>query len=302
MELRHLKMIREVAECKSLTKAAERLYLSQSALSHQLKEVEGYFKTQLFIRQKKQMLLTQQGEIILASGRKILEEVENAKTAVKRLTDSDAGEIRFSSECYTSYHWLSNILKDFHLSYPRVQIKIEMEATRNATTYLLDDKIDVGVFEENKNKKIAYTQLFSDEFYVIVPQEHKWSKLKWIEPGELYTEPYIMYNIPVEKSTICDQVFNNRLPAKVYQLPLTEVIFEMVKAGIGFTILPNWVAFHYLRSGELTAVRITRKGIKRTWYAGVLKDKINPPYLKTFISMLSRHMKNSEEHKALKVA
>src|SRR5215217_8895764 len=110
MELRHLKMIREVAECKSLTKAAERLYLSQSALSHQLKEIETYFKAQLFIRQKKQMILTKEGEIILASGKKILEEVENTRNAIKKITDKDAGEIRFSSECYTSYHWLSNIL------------------------------------------------------------------------------------------------------------------------------------------------------------------------------------------------
>src|SRR5215213_4554945 len=302
MELRHLKMISEVAETKSLTKAAERLYLSQSALSLQLKELEDYFKTQLFIRQKKQMLLTKQGEIVLASGKKILEEVEYIKTAVKRATDKESGEIRFSSECYTSYHWLSNILKDFNAIYPKVQIKIEMEATRNALNYLLDDKIDVGVFEDTKNKKLSYTQLFSDEFYLIVHPAHKWAKLKWIEAEELHAEPYIMYNIPLEKSTICEMVFHQNMPPQVYQLPLTEVILEMVKAGIGFSILPNWVAFHYLKSGSLSAVRITRKGIKRTWYAGILKDKIHQPYIETFISMLARHMKSSEEQKALKVA
>jgi LysR family transcriptional regulator, regulator for metE and metH len=302
MELRHLKMINEVAECKSLTKAAERLFLSQSALSHQLKEVESYFNAQLFIRQKKQMLLTREGEIILASGKKILDEVERTRCAIKQVTDKEAGEIRFSSECYTSYHWLSNMLREFNTVYPRVEIKIEMEATRNALPYLLEDKIDVGVFEDNKNKKIQYTPLFSDEFYVIVPVTHAWAQRKWIEIDQLYKEAYIMYNIPTEKSTIYQLIFKNNYPPKVYQLPLTEVIFQMVKAGIGFSILPNWVALPYLKTKELAAVRITRKGIKRSWYAGVLKDKVLPPYVDTFIQMLARNMKACEEHKLLRVA
>ncbi|MBD0280272.1 MAG: LysR family transcriptional regulator substrate-binding protein, partial [Flavisolibacter sp.] len=144
--------------------------------------------------------------------------------------------------------------------------------------------------------------LFSDEFCVVVPAGHPWANRNWIEANALYKEPYIMYTIPTEKSTIYKLIFKNNVPAKVYQLPLTEVIFEMVKAGFGFTILPNWVAIPYLKTKELAAVRITRKGIKRTWYAGILKNKIIPPYIPAFIEMLARHMKTAEEHKLLKVA
>jgi LysR family transcriptional regulator, regulator for metE and metH len=302
MELRHLKMIREVADCKSLTKAAERLFLSQSALSHQLKEIESYFQTQLFIRQKKQMLLTREGEIILASGKRILEEMEQTMSTIKQMTDKEAGEIRFSSECYTSYHWLSYILQDFQAQYPKVTVKINMEGTRNALPYLLDDKIDVGIFEDNTNKKIAYTPLFTDEFYVIVPATHPWAQRKWMNVKELYKEAYIMYDIPTEKSTIYKMIFKEHLPPKVYQLPLTEVILEMVKGGFGFSILPNWVAFPYLKAKGLAAIKLTRKGIRRTWYAGVLKDKAQPPYVSGFISRLARYMKTSEEHRLLRIA
>ncbi|HLG40724.1 MAG TPA: LysR family transcriptional regulator, partial [Chitinophagaceae bacterium] len=83
MEIRHLKMINEVAHYKSLTKAAEKLYLSQSAVSHQLKEIESYFNVRVFIRQKKQMLLTKEGQIILSAGKKILDEVETTRSAIK---------------------------------------------------------------------------------------------------------------------------------------------------------------------------------------------------------------------------
>lgn len=302
MELRHLKMLREVAECKSLTKASERLFLSQSALSHQLKEMETLLGAQLFIRQKKQMLLTREGELLLTSGKKILQEVEQAVSAIKRMTDKDAGEIRFSSECYTSYHWLMNTLQDFRELYPKVTLKIDMEGTRDTLTSLLEDKIDVGIFEDNKHKKIAYTPLLCDEFFIIVPATHRWAGRTYMNVKELHEEAYIMYDIPTESSTIFKTIFKEHLPPKVYQLPLTEVILEMVKGGFGFAILPNWVAFPYLKQKGLVAIKVTRKGMKRTWYAGILKDKVQPPYVPVFVNKLARYMKTSEEQKLLRVA
>jgi LysR family transcriptional regulator for metE and metH len=302
MELRHLKMIREVAECKSLTKAAERLFLSQSALSHQLKEIEAFCGAQLFIRQKKQMLLTREGEVLLASGRRILDEVDQTLNTIRLMTDKDAGEIRISSECYTSYHWLMNLFHDFRDLYPKVSLRIDMEGTRHTLEALLEDKIDVGVFEDNKHKKVEYTPLLCDEFFVIIPTTHPWAQRSWLEVRELHKEAYIMYDIPTESSTIYRTIFKEHMPPRVYQIPLTEVMLEMVTGGFGFCILPNWVAFPYLKQKGLAAVKITRKGMKRTWYAGVLKDKVRPPYLPVFIKKLACYMKGSERQKLLKVA
>lgn len=302
MELRHLKMLREVADCKSLTKAAERLFLSQSALSHQLKEMETFCGAQLFIRQKKQMLLTREGEVLLASGKRILQEVDQTLSTIRQMTDKDAGAIRISSECYTSYHWLMNLMQDFRELYPKVDLKIDMVGTRNALDALLDDKIDVGVFEDNKHRKISYTPLLCDEFFVIVPVTHPWAQRSWLEVRELHKEAYIMYDIPTESSTIYRTIFKEHLPPKVYQIPLTEVMLEMVRSGLGFCILPNWVAFPYLKQKGLAAIKVTRKGMQRTWYAGVLKDKVQPPYLSVFLKKLACYMKASERQKLLKVA
>lgn len=302
MELRHLKMLREVADCKSLTKAAERLFLSQSALSHQLKEMEAHCGAQLFIRQKKQMLLTREGEVLLAAGKRILEDVDQTLATIRQMTDKDAGLIRFASECYTSYHWLMNILHDFQELYPKVSLKLDMEGTHNTLEALLDDKIDVGVFEDNKHRKIAYTPLLCDEFYAIVPATHPWATRKWLELRELHQEPYIMYDIPTGSSTIYRTIFKEHLPPRVYHVPLTEVMLEMVRGGFGFCIQPNWVAFPYLKQKGLAAVRLTRKGMQRTWYAGVLKDKVQPSYLPVFIRKLACYMKSSERQKLLKVA
>ena len=175
MEIRHLRLINEVAKSGSLTKASENLYLSQSALSHQLKEIESFFKAQLFIRQNKHMVLTNEGKIVLLASQKILDEIENTSKCIRQMTEKDSGEIRISTECYTSYPWLSNFLKEYHPLYPKVDIKINSDATRYALSNLLDNNIDIGIFNNNNSQKITYTPLFVDELFIVINPFHKWA-------------------------------------------------------------------------------------------------------------------------------
>lgn len=295
MELRHFKMIKAVAEVKNLTKAAENLYLSQSALSHQLKEIETFFDTQIFIRHSKQMLLTDAGKTILAAGENILKELELVKQRIKILNDEESGEIRVTTECYTSYHWLSKFMKDFKSDYPEVVVRINADATFKTVTSLLNNEIDIGILEENTNSKLQYYPLFNDEFYALVSEDHDWAGRKTVRQENFAEESYIMYNIPCEESTIYSMLFKERRPKELYKIGLTEAIVEMVKAGIGVTVLPNWVIKSYLPLGGMVAIPI-RKAIKRTWYAAVLKSKVQPSYVQTFIESLSRTLKTSEEY------
>ena len=292
MEIRHLQMVKEVAAYGNLTKAADHLFLTQSALSHQLKEIESYFNTQLFIRDKKQMLLTPAGEVVLQAAEKILQEVIETRAKVRCLTDKEAGEIRLCTQCYTSYHWLAGFLREFQGIYPKVDIKVELEApTQDTDQYLLANKIDVAITEGNENPKFSYTPLFQDEFMAIVAPDHPWASRSWIELDEFANQNYIMYNIPDEESSNFMMIFKNRRPPKVYKITLTEAILEMVKAGMGVAVLPNWVVRPYLQSGQLTAVGITETRIRRTWYAATLKTKQLPPYITVFIEQLACYMK-----------
>lgn len=295
MELRHLRLITEVSKSGSLTKASENLYLSQSALSHQLKEVEKFFKAQLFIRQNRQMVLTKEGRIVLLASQRILGEIESTAKYIKQMAETDSGEIRISTECYTSYPWLSNFLKEYHPLYPKVEIKINSDATNYALSNLLENNIDIGVFNNNNNRKVEYTPLFSDELYIVVNPSHRWASRTWMDIKDIIDEPYIMYTIPSEESTIYKLLFAKKAPKKLYKMMITEAIIEMVKGGLGFTVLPNWVVNSYIKANELKAIRISRKGIKRTWYAGVLKNRTIPPYMTSFINKLAKHMKYSDQ-------
>ncbi len=292
MEIRHLQMVKEVAAQGNLTKAADRLFLTQSALSHQLKEIESYFNTQLFIRDKKHMLLTPAGEVVLQAAEKILLEVIETRAKVRCLTDKEAGEVRLCTQCYTSYHWLAGFLREFQGLYPKVDIKVELEApTHDADHYLLENKIDVAITEGEENPKFNYTPLFQDEFVAIVAPDHAWASRRWVEIDEFASQNYIMYNIPDEESSNFMMLFKHHRPPKVYKITLTEAILEMVKAGIGVAVLPNWVVRPYLQSGQLAAVPITEKRVLRTWYAATLRSKQLPPYTLVFIEKLASYMK-----------
>lgn len=288
-------MVKEVAACGNLTKAADRLFLTQSALSHQLKELESDLNTQLFIRDKKQMLLTPAGEVVLRAAGKILQEVAETRAKVRCLTDSEAGEVRLCTQCYTSYHWLAGFLRTFQQLYPKVDINVELEAvTQDADQYLLANKIDVAITEGDENPKFAYTPLFQDEFMTVVAPDHAWATRSWVEIDEFADQNYIMYNIPDEESQNFMMLFKQRRPTKVYKITLTEAIVEMVKAGLGVAVLPNWIIRPYVQSGQLAAIRLTEQAVRRTWYAATLKTKKLPPYTIAFIEQLALYMKSLE--------
>ncbi|AKD55639.1 LysR family transcriptional regulator [Spirosoma radiotolerans] len=295
MEIRHLQMVREVATCGNLTKAADQLFLTQSALSHQLKELESSFNTQLFIRDKKQMILTQAGEVVLQAAERILAEVADTRAKVRKLTDIEVGEVRLCTQCYTSYHWLAGFLREFQLHYPKVDVNVELEAgTHDADFHLLANKIDVAITEGEQNPKFSYTPLFQDEFVAIVAPDHAWAGRCWVELEEFSSQNYIMYNIPEEESSNFMMLFKHRRPLKVYKITLTEAILEMVKAGLGVAVLPTWVVKPYLQSGQLVAVPITEQRVLRTWYAATLKTKQQAPYTTVFIDKLAAYMNQLE--------
>ena len=146
-----------------------------------------------------------------------------------------------------------------------------------------------------KNSKLSYTPLFQDEFMAIVPIQHPWATLKWVTPQSFHGHNYIMYNIPNEISTVFKMIFREGIPKKVYKISLTEAIIQMVKAGLGVSVLPNWIVRPHIESGELAAIPITKRGIKRIWYAATLKNKEIPKYMNAFTRSLAKHLKQSEE-------
>src|SRR5947199_5336915 len=129
LEIRHLKLVETISTEGTMTRAAARLYMTQSALSHQLAGLEEALGVSLFRRVPRGMILTAAGEKLLDCARLVLPMLREAVDSVTSGESGAPGTLRISTECYTCYHWLPSRLKAFHASFPPVQVQIVADPT-----------------------------------------------------------------------------------------------------------------------------------------------------------------------------
>ena len=289
LETRHLQLALAVAEHGTLTQAARHLDLTQSALSHQLLQLEGRLRLALFHRLGKRMVPTPAGERLLETARRIVPELLQAEEALRGQAAGRTAVIRLSTECYTCYHWLPPVLAPFRARHPGIDIQIVPDATRNPVGALLDARIDLGIVHtEEPDPRLRYFPLFQDEMVLVTAPGHRLARRSHVRPADLATEHLITYDLaPDVSSVVRDFLAQDGIsPARVSGIQLTEAIAEMTKAGIGVTILARWAVQPHLDAGTLVAVRLGRTGLTRRWHAVVL-DRRPPDYLRRFIEMLA---------------
>lgn len=290
LEIRHLKLLAAVAEQGTVTEAGRRLHVTQSALSHQLRDAEEKLGAALFLRVGRKMVLTPAGERLLASARKVLEELHTAENQIKGLNGGTRGVIRVSTECYTCYHWLPPVLKKFHAKFPGVDVNIVLDATANPIAALLEGKLDVAVSTTTmRNKKLRFTPTCEDELVVVVAPHHRLAAYSHIQPRDLTGESVFCYP-PREESTLVAKVLRPARvePARVIEVPLTESIVDMVSSGLGVALMAQWAIRHYVDSGTVVARSLSKSGFRRRWQAVTLKDQPLTPYLTEFVNLLAR--------------
>lgn len=293
MEIRHLKLIKAIAEEGSLTKAIDKLHLTQSALSYQLKEAEEHVGTKLFSRVNKKMVLTKAGEKLFETAKEILDKLAQTEQQIKKSVFGEFGEIKISTECFSSYHWLPSVMKQFQLLYPNVDLKIVTEATHYPLQKLLSGVLDVAITSDPvKNEKLKYIELFQDEMVVIVPSHHAWVEKKFVLPKDFANEHLLIHSLPLETVTV-HQFFlapAKVTPKKITPIPLTEASIEMVKADMGIMVMAKWAAQPYLRHSPLQAVKIGKAGLKRKHYVAIMANKTYPEYFGRFIEFLQHEI------------
>ena len=206
LEVRHLKLLVTVAEEGSVTEAGKRLHLTQSALSHQLRDAEERLGTALFLRLGRKMVLTPAGERLITCARRVLNELSDTEVQIEGLNGGARGEIRLSTECYTCYHWLPPVLQKFHGKFPKVEVNIVASATSNPAAALLEGKLDVAIIScPPRNKSLRVTAMFEDELVLVMSPKHRLASASLVRPRDLETETILIYP-PREESTLINKL------------------------------------------------------------------------------------------------
>ncbi|MEO6325587.1 MAG: LysR substrate-binding domain-containing protein [Thermoanaerobaculia bacterium] len=290
LEMRHLRLVQAIAEEGGVTKAAGRLHLTQSALSHQLKDVEGRLGTRLFLRLKTRMVPTPAGERLLRSAGPLLLELSRVEDDLARLAANREGLLRIATECTTCYHWVPPVLAEYRRLRPFVDVQIVAEATHRPLEGLLAGRLEVAVLSTpTADPRITTTPLFNDEMVAVMAPGHPLAARARLAAEDFRDETVILYTGP-DESTLFERVLvpAGVVPRRIMQIQLTEAILEMVKAGLGISCLARWAVSREIASGAIRAIPVGGGALRRRWSAATLKAAATDGAVAEFVQLLAR--------------
>jgi DNA-binding transcriptional LysR family regulator len=271
LDSRQLRAFVTVVRTGSFTAAARELFLSQSAISHSLRALEEDVGCRLLNRVNKKTILTPAGEHLLHHAERILGQMTVARDELARLNEWGRSKIRLGASTTACQYILPKVFTAFKESFPKCHITIEPGDTPELIDLLHNRQIDIAIALEPKHlEQLEYSGLFSDELNFVVSPDHPWAKRGHCTRAEIPTQNYIFYSKNsftfrmVEKYfTEDDMVLNS-----VMELGSMEAIKEMVKLGMGVSVLASWLVRRDLAEGSLVALPLGRRKLKRNW--GVL--------------------------------
>ena len=290
IEVRHLQLIRAIAEEGSITRAGVRLNLTQSALSHRLIDLERQLGTLLFDRVGKHMAMTAAGNRLLQCAKHVLDELDNAESDVRLIANEKVGELRLTTECYTCYHWLPALLESFSRKYPGVELRIDAEATRRALDALREGSVDLALTSSTvTDSRLEVRPVFEDELICIVAPQHKLASHPYVTAELIAREKLLLYN-ELADSVVYNQVLRpaGLVPSATMRVPLTEAMIELARSGAGIAVMPRWSAWPHISARTVIALRLTRQGVFRAWHAAIRRRPLQPSYLTAFITLLAK--------------
>ncbi|MCS4502678.1 HTH-type transcriptional regulator MetR [wastewater metagenome] len=292
LELRHLRSLKTICETGSLVAAAERLNLTQSALSHQIKGLESRVGAELFFRRSRPLRLAPAGQMLLELADRVLPEVETVEQRLNNLAAGQGGRLHLAIECHSCYQWLLPTMERYRERWPEVEMDLSMGFNFHPLPALVRGDIDMVITSDPDPALtgIHYSPLFRHEVQLAVPAGSTLAAQDHIEPEDLADQTLITY--PVCRSRL--DVFSRFLdpagvaPAAVRTSELSVMIVQLVASRRGVTAMPSWALEEHLARGQIQVCRLGPGGLWSTLYAAVREEEATLPYLSGFIAAARR--------------
>lgn len=269
IELRHLRTLLALKQTGSVSLAAKQVYLTQSALSHQIKFLEEQYGLTLFERKSQPLRFTPAGERLIKLANDILPQVIEAERELARVKQGDAGELRIAVECHTCFDWLMPAMDLFRENWPLVELDIVSGFHADPVGLLLSHKADWAVVSEmEETQGVIYKPLFSYEMVGLCAKDHPLANKSVWQPEDFIEQTLITYPVPDDMLDLLRKVLHPKginPPRRTSEL--TIAIIQLVASKRGVAALPYWAAKPYLERGYIVAKKITDQGLYSNLYA-----------------------------------
>lgn len=286
MNERKLRIFYEVAEKLNMTEVANKLYISQPAVSQTIQELENDLGVNLFDRINRRLYLTNEGEVFLNYVRRILNLYDDSIRTLKDINNLQSGNLKIGASTTIGIYILPHIIGSFTKKYRGIDISIGIENTKLISNMILENMIDFAFVEGPVyNEEIVKEDFCSDELIIITSSEHPWAKKKVISAEDLCKERIIMR----EKGSGTREVFESYMTANninyeiAFELGNTEAIKKAVEAGLGVSCISKRCVIEEVKSNRISIVKLREFDIKRRLLLIYHKDKFLSRLFKTFI-------------------
>ncbi|TCM84605.1 LysR family transcriptional regulator [Rhodovulum steppense] len=288
LELRHLRTIKAIHDAGGLARAAERLNITQSALSHQVKGLEDQVGMELFVRRTKPLRLSSAGIRLLRVAERVLPEIAALQAEFQGLRSGRSGRLHITLECHACYDWLLPVLESFRKAWPEVDVDIRPGLSFDALPALAREEVDLVISSDPEDHaSLTFAPLFDYEPVFVCAATHPLAAKPCVEAEDFRDQTLITY--PVDRARL--DIFTGLLgPARVEPLAvrpveLTAVILMLVASGRGVTVLPDWVMRDARGLADLAIRRVTEPGLTKRIHAATRTEDAARPYIAHFIRL-----------------
>lgn len=298
LERIHLNLLREVERRGSLTAAAKRLGITQSALSHTVKRMEQQFGTEIWQREGRGLRLTPAGAYLLSLAHRVLPQLDHAEQVVDQFARGERGTLRIGMECHPCYRWLLKIVSPFLAAWPNVEVDVKQKVQFGGLAALLGYEIDLLVTPDPVFKpELRFEPVFDYEQVLAVARGHELAGATHAEPQQLRNEILITYPVATDRLDVYTQFL---LPAGVTPrsqktVEDTDIMLQLVASGRGVAALPRWLVHEYRSELDLVDLRLGSEGIFKQIFLGVRDEDASIDYVAAFVELARSSSRPSSE-------
>ncbi len=288
LELRHLETLLALDECGSLSKAAARLFLTQSALSHQLKALESHYGAALVEKNIRPLRFTAIGHRLLVLARVVLPQVAEAGRDIARLAQGHAGPLRVAVQCHNCFDWLMPAMDAYRSLWPEVELDIISGFVVDPLPLIERAEAELAIIHDKPqpHPNLEFSPLFRSESVALMSPRHPLAAKTWLEAADFARETLITYPVPDEMLDVMKHFLTPAgINPKRRTAELTVAILQLVASGRGIAALPSWTVGNYIERGYVVSRPIGHGGLRCELYAAISRAAADTAYIQEFIAL-----------------
>lgn len=286
-----LRVFYHAAKNLSFTGAAKDLFITQPAVTVQIRSFQEYCSLMLFKKRGRRVYLTAEGEALYEYAQKIFEYEREIENAIEDMRELKRGILRLGTTKTYARFFMPFLISRFHETYPNIKIQLNEGSSLEMTRGLLDFKIEVAIIAKaEENEEVCFLPFSKEELVVIAAPNHHLARQGAISFEKLAKEPVIMKEKGSGTRKLTTELFakNNCVPNVLMETSNTEFIKQLVERGEGVAFLVREAVASELQEGRLVSVPLVGQEIFLDVSIVYLKDQNLSPPAKAFLKTLEK--------------